>query len=132
MNLEQRYKLSVVAREMDKVINHSRELTSNFNDITDSFITETEFIEKSLKNTSEKIFNILFHLEFSSEEYQILNEVIETLNDVMKEKQDIYTYSVVAGGKEERYTTDRKGHLIGILEWALDYIVGNIDVGVIE
>lgn len=132
MNLEQRYKLSVVAREMDKVINHSRELTTNFNDITDSFITETEFIEKSLKNASEKLFNILFHLEFSSEEYQILNEVIETLNDVMKEKQDIYTYSVVAGGKEEKYTTNRKGHLIGILEWALDYIVGNIDVGVIE
>ncbi|MBJ6365111.1 hypothetical protein JF558_03965 [Staphylococcus hominis] len=78
------------------------------------------------------MFNILFHLEFSSEEYQILNEVNETFNDVMKEKQDIYTYSVVAGGKEERYTTDRKGHLIGILEWALDYIVGNIDVGVIE
>lgn len=132
MDLDQRYRLSVVAREMDKVINHSRELTSNFNDITDSFITETEFIEKSLKNTSEKIFNILFHLEFSSEEYQILNEVIETLNDVLKEKQDIYTYSVVAGGKEEKYTTNRKGHLIGILEWALDYIVGNIDVGVIE
>lgn len=132
MDLEQRYKLSVVAREMDKVINHSRELTSNFNDITDSFITETEFIEKSLGNTSEKIFNILFHLEFSSEEYQILNEVNETFNNVMKEKQDIYTYSVVAGGKEEKYTTNRKGHLIGILEWALDYIVGNIDVGVIE
>lgn len=132
MDLEQRYKLSVVAREMDKVINHSRELTTNFNDITDSFITETDFIEKSLKNISEKIFNILFHLEFSSEEYQILNEVIETLNDVLKEKQDIYTYSVVAGGKEEKYTTNRKGHLIGILEWALDYIVGNIDVGVIE
>lgn len=132
MDLEQRYRLSVVAREMDKVINHSRELTTNFNDITDSFITETEFIEKSLKNTSEKIFNILFHLEFSSEEYQILNEVIETLNDVLREKQDIYTYSVVAGGKEEKYTTNRKGHLIGILEWALDYIVGNIDVGVIE
>ena len=132
MDLEQRYRLSVVAREMDKVINHSRELTTNFNDITDSFITETEFIEKSLKNTSEKIFNILFHLEFSSEEYQILNEVNETFNDVMKEKQDIYTYSVVAGGKEEKYTTNRKGHLIGILEWALDYIVGNIDVGVIE
>lgn len=132
MDLEQRYKLSVVAREMDKVINHSRELTTNFNDITDSFITETEFIEKSLKNTSEKIFNLLFHLEFSSEEYRILNEVNETLNDVLKEKQDIYTYSVVAGGKKEKHTTNRKGHLIGILEWALDYIVGNIDVGVIE
>ncbi|MDG6630102.1 pathogenicity island protein, partial [Staphylococcus aureus] len=25
------------------------------------------------------------------------------------------------------HTTDRKGHVIGMLEWALDYIVGNIE-----
>ncbi|MDK4164365.1 pathogenicity island protein, partial [Staphylococcus pseudintermedius] len=29
---------------------------------------------------------------------------------------------------EHKHTTDRKGHIIGILEWALDYIVGNIEV----
>ncbi|MDU3976993.1 MAG: pathogenicity island protein [Staphylococcus sp.] len=132
MDLEQRYKLSVVAREMDKVINHSKNLTKNFNYIAESSITETDFIEKALKEVNQKLFNILFHLKFSSEEYQIISEIIETFDDVMKEKQDIYTYSVVAGGKEEKYTTNRKGHLIGILEWALDYIVGNIDVGVIE
>ena len=29
---------------------------------------------------------------------------------------------------EHEHTTDREGHVIGILEWALDYIVGNIEV----
>ncbi|MDU9318371.1 pathogenicity island protein, partial [Staphylococcus pseudintermedius] len=48
--------------------------------------------------------------------------------DVIHETQDIYHYSIIDDKGEHKHTTDRKGHIIGILEWALDYIVGNIEV----
>ncbi|EHA6121654.1 hypothetical protein FXV90_01110 [Staphylococcus pseudintermedius] len=48
--------------------------------------------------------------------------------DVMNETKDIYHYSIIDDKGEHKHTTDRKGHIIGIMEWALDYIVGNIEV----
>ncbi|WP_261007244.1 hypothetical protein [Staphylococcus haemolyticus] len=46
----------------------------------------------------------------------------------MKETESVYHYSVTDENGEHYHTTDRKGHIIGILEWALDQIVGNIDI----
>ena len=45
----------------------------------------------------------------------------------MNEDKEIYYYTVTDSTGEHEHT-DREGHVIGILEWALDYIVGNIEV----
>ncbi|MGS4207770.1 pathogenicity island protein [Staphylococcus pseudintermedius] len=88
----------------------------------------TSFYEQALKMIHKELFKIVSYLKFDSEEYEIINEVVQTLDDVIHETQDIYHYSIIDDKGEHKHTTDRKGHIIGILEWALDYIVGNIEV----
>lgn len=131
MNIKQREELSNVVKDMDKVINHSEDLKTSYNIITASGITETQVIERAMEVFRIKLFNIVCELNFDSEEYQIISSVIDTFEAVIQEKQDKYFYSVIDQNGETRHATDRKGHLIGILEWALDQIAGNIDVGVI-
>ncbi|HCY6070921.1 TPA: pathogenicity island protein [Staphylococcus aureus] len=65
---------------------------------------------------------------YQDKAFLILDEVTMTLSDVMKETHHVYRYSVIDEKGEHKHTTDRKGHVIGMLEWALDYIVGNIEV----
>lgn len=131
MNIKQREGLSNVVRDMDKVINQSEDLRTSYNIITANGITETHVIERAMEVFRIKLFNILCELDCESEEFKILDYVTMTFKDVLAEKHDIYFYSVIDQRGETRHTTDRKGHLIGILEWALDQIAGNIDVGVI-
>ncbi|WP_053038932.1 hypothetical protein, partial [Staphylococcus aureus] len=89
------------------------------------------FYEYALKLVHNGLFNILAELDFEDEVFLILDEVTMTLSDVMKETQHVYRYSVIDEKGEHKHTTDRKGHVIGMLEWALDYIVGNIEVEVL-
>ncbi|WP_239763052.1 pathogenicity island protein [Mammaliicoccus sp. I-M35] len=131
MNIKQREELSNVVRDMDKVINQSEDLRISYNIITANGITETHVIERAIEVFRIKLFNIQCEFSFNSEEHQIISGVIEMFEAVSQEKQDIYFYSVLDQNGETRHATDRKGHLIGILEWALDQIAGNIDVGVI-
>ncbi|MGD3155976.1 pathogenicity island protein [Staphylococcus warneri] len=128
MNIEQTYKLSVVTRDIEKIINNSKSLTRKYNKITEVHISETQYIDQSLKYIYQRLFNIICYLKFDTEEYEIIKEVVQTLSDVINEKQDVYSYSVISRNEETKYTTNRKGHVLGILEWALDYIVGNIEV----
>lgn len=114
---------------MDKVINQSEDLRIRYNIITTNGITETQVIERVIEVFKIKLFNIQCEFSFNSEEHQIISGVIETFEAVRQEKQDIYFYSVLDQNGETRHATDRKGHLIGTLEWALDQIAGNIDVG---
>ena len=81
-----------------------------------------------MKLVHKELFNILAELDFEDEAFSILDEVTMTLSDVMNEDKEIYYYSVIDNTGEHEHTTDREGHVIGILEWALDYIVGNIEV----
>lgn len=128
MNINQREKLSKVTREMEMVINYSSSLTIGFNVLTEQGISETTYLEKAINIFREKLFNILCELDCESEEFKILDDVTMTFKDVLAEKQDIYFYSVIEQRGETRHTTNRKGHLIGILEWASNQIAGNIDM----
>ncbi|MBA8764185.1 pathogenicity island protein [Staphylococcus coagulans] len=128
MHLNQKTQLSQVVRKLEKVISDYKTVRVNYNSATGLALNETEFLEKVLKNYHRELFNILAYLKFDSEAYEIVNEVVCTLYDVMNETQDIYRYSVIDDKGEHKYTTDRKGHLIGVLEWALNYIIENIEV----
>ncbi len=133
MKIKQKYELSKVVRALEKVLYEENDDTflstkDRFHLMTEHKYGDTTFYERFLKLVHEELFNILAELDFEDEAFSILNEVTMTLSDVMRETQDVYHYSVIDDKGEHKHATDRKGHIIGILEWALDYIVGNIEV----
>lgn len=134
MKMKEKYQLSKVVKVLEKVIsedNQNGELfmpKQIFHSRTNHRNTDTDYYEYMLKLIHKELFNILAELDFEDEAFSILDEVTMTLGDVMKEDKEIYHYSVIDNKGETKHTTDRKGHIVGILEWTLDYIVGNIDV----
>ncbi|ASE35353.1 pathogenicity island protein [Mammaliicoccus sciuri] len=124
-------KLRKISKDIDNVLNHYERYTKDFNLVSSKCISETRFLENTLKRIKNELSNVLSDFKTKSEEHQIISNVIDTFEAVIQEKQDIYYYSVIDQYGERKYKTDRKGHIIGILEWALDRIAGNIDVGVI-
>ncbi|MGW7931524.1 pathogenicity island protein [Staphylococcus xylosus] len=128
MNLEQKYKLSKVEKQIDNIIHHTDDLKNNYNFITGSMVNNEQFLEHVLKVVNKNIWDILKGLDFESEEFLILNEVNVTLDDVSKETSTVYYASIIDEKGEHPYTTNREQHIIGMLEWAHEYIVGNIEV----
>ncbi|MDW4190081.1 pathogenicity island protein [Staphylococcus saprophyticus] len=137
MKLKQKYQLSKVVKVLEKVLDEKDKevflsAKDRFHSITDYRYNDTAFYEHILKLVHKELFNVVSCLKFNTEEYEIINEVVNTLSDVMNETQEVYSYSVIDDIGNSDYTTDREGHIIGILEWALDYIVGNIEVEEME
>lgn len=133
MQIKQKYQLSKVVQVLEKVLYEKDKdiflsAKDSFHFITDYHYNDTAFYEQILKLVHKELFNILAELDFEDEAFSILDEVTMTLSDVMNEDKEIYYYSVEGSTGEQKHTTDREGHVIGILEWALDYIVGNIEV----
>ena len=133
MKIKPKYQLSKVVKVLEKVLYEKDKdiflsAKDRFHSITDYRYDDTAFYEHILKLVHKELFNILAELDFEDEAFSILDEVTMTLSDVMNEDKEIYYYSVTDNTGEQEYTTDREGHVIGILEWALDYIVGNIEV----
>lgn len=128
MNNKQIKELTKIAHFMESVIDETDNCVRDFNILTQQQVNKTTFLEFALKFFERKTWEIVEILEFDTNEFILLNEVNETLDSVMKETESVYHYSVTDGNGEHSYTTDRKGHIIGILEWALNQIVGNIDI----
>ncbi|WP_145463525.1 pathogenicity island protein [Staphylococcus epidermidis] len=133
MEQEQKYRLSKVVQILEKVLYEKNKniflsAKDKFHSITDYRYDDTVFYEQILKLVHKELFNILAELDFEDESFSILDEVTMTLSDVMNEDKEIYYYSVLDSTGEHKHTTDREGHVIGILEWAIDYIVGNVEV----
>ncbi|HGO4055146.1 TPA: pathogenicity island protein [Staphylococcus aureus] len=127
MKIKQKYQLSKVVKILEVVLYEEDKFQSD----KDYYYQDKAFYEYALKLVHNGLFNILAELDFEDEVFLILDEVTMTLSDVMKETQHVYRYSVIDEKGEHKHTTDRKGHVIGMLEWALDYIVGNIEVEVL-
>lgn len=133
MKIKEKNKLSKVVQVLEKVLDEKDKevflsVKDRFHSITGYQHNDTAFYEHILKLVHKELFNILGHLEFDSQELETIDEVTFTLGAVINEKQETYNYSVTDNKGTADYTTDREGHIIGILEWALDYIVGNIEV----
>jgi len=129
MKTKQRKQLSKVLKNIDKVINHSEDITLSYNIITETGLNETQVIENATRLFREKLLNILCELDCESEEFKILDNVTVSFKNVLKDKKELYECSVVNINGEVRHETNRKDQMIGILEWALDQIAGNIDMG---
>ncbi|UXR72074.1 pathogenicity island protein [Staphylococcus sp. IVB6238] len=133
MKVKQKYELSKVVRALEKVLYEENDDTflsvkDRFHSMTEHKYDDTTFYERFLKLVHEELFSILAELDFEDEAFSIIEEVTATLDDVRHETQKVYHYSVINEKGEHKHTTDRKGHIIGMLEWALEYIVGNIEV----
>lgn len=133
MEQEQKDRLSKVVQILEKVLYEKNKniflsAKDKFHSITDYRYDDTVFYEQILKLVHKELFNILAELDFEDEAFSILDEVTMTLSNVMNEDKEIYYYSVLDSTGEHKHTTDREGHVIGILEWAIDYIVGNVEV----
>ncbi|RIO08129.1 pathogenicity island protein [Mammaliicoccus sciuri] len=128
MKIKQRKQLSKVLKNIDKVINHSEDITLSYNIITETGLNETQVIENAIRLFREKLLNILCELDCESEEFKILDDVTMSFKNVLKDKKELYVCSVININGEVRHETNRKDQMIGILEWALDQIAGNIDM----
>ncbi|MDS3923968.1 hypothetical protein [Staphylococcus hominis] len=128
MNNKQLKELTKIAHFMESVIYETDNCVRDFNILTQQQVNKTTFLEFALMFFERKTWEIVETLEFDTNEFILLNEVNETLDSVMKETESVYQYSVTDENGEHYHTTDRKGHIIGILEWALNQIVGNIDI----
>lgn len=128
MNNKQLKELTKIAHFMESVINETDNSVRDFNILTQQQVNKTTFLEFALIFFERKTWEIVETLEFDTNEFILLNEVNETLDSVMKETESVYQYSVTDENGEHYHTTDRKGHIIRILEWALNQIVGNIDI----
>lgn len=128
MKTKQRKQLSKVLKNIDKVINHSEDITLSYNIITETGLNETQVIENAIRLFREKLLNILCALDCESEEFKILDDVTMSFKNVLKDKKELYECSVVNINGEVWHETNRKEQMIGILEWALDQIAGNIDM----
>lgn len=132
MNTNQRKQVSKITGDMERIINHSSSLTAGYNILTEKGISEATYLEKVINLFRKDLFNILSELDYESEEFKILDDVTITFKNVLKDNKEVYEYSVINSKGETRHETNRKGQLIGILEWALDQLVGNIDMEVVE
>ncbi|WP_426428648.1 type II toxin-antitoxin system antitoxin, TscA family [Staphylococcus equorum] len=65
----------------------------------------------------------------SDEARVIINDVIKTLDYVVNDSRLSYPVNVDEGnGVNQFYFETREQHLQSMIEWAIDYIGGNIDI----
>ncbi|MCH4420258.1 pathogenicity island protein [Staphylococcus haemolyticus] len=113
---------------MEQVMSEPEDCLKDFNILTQQEVNMTTFLEFVLKFFERKTRDIVQYLECGTEEFDVLNVVNNTLDDVTKEKASVYHGTIIDDKGEHPYTTNRKGHIIEMLEWAHEYIVGNLEV----
>lgn len=113
---------------MEQVMSEPEDCLKDFNILTQQEVNMTTFLEFVLKFFERKTRDIVQYLECGTEEFDVLNVVNNTLDDVTKEKASVYHGTIIDDKGEHPYTTNRKGHIIEMLKWAHEYIVGNLEV----
>lgn len=64
----------------------------------------------------------------SNEQRKVLKEVVETLTTVVENKEEQYTHVVYDGVTRKESIVNREEHLESMIEWAIDYIVENVEM----
>ncbi|MDW3989163.1 hypothetical protein QI259_02465 [Staphylococcus saprophyticus] len=65
----------------------------------------------------------------SDEARVIINDVIKTFDSAINDIRTSYPVNIDKGnGVNELYFENREQHLQSIIEWAIDYIGGNIEI----
>lgn len=66
----------------------------------------------------------------NGEERVILTEVVEILEAVVEDKRETYTLVTEFDGEKTFLKVDREKQLESSIEWAINHIEGNIDLGI--
>lgn len=130
METKQTNQIAKIAGDIETLIEHSSILNKGYNLLTGKRLTETNYLELSINLLRTDLLNVQFESEMDGEEFLVLDDVAFTLEGVLRDKREVYEYSVIAGNIVTHHETDRKGNLIGILEWALEQLHGNIEMEV--
>lgn len=65
----------------------------------------------------------------SDEAREVINQVIDTLDSAINDKRVLYPVTIDKGnGEINSHFEYREQHLQSTIEWAIDYIGGNIDI----
>lgn len=65
----------------------------------------------------------------SDEARKVINEVIDTLDCAINDKRVLYPVTIDKGnGEKQSHYEYREQHLQSTIEWAIDYMGGNIDL----
>lgn len=128
MNTTQTNQIAKIAGDIETLIEHSSILNKGYNLLTGKHLTETNYLELSINLLRTDLLNVQFESEMDGEEFLVLDDVAFTLEGVLRDKREVYEYSVITGDSVTHHETNRKGNLIGILEWALEQLHGNIEL----
>ncbi|WP_426458518.1 type II toxin-antitoxin system antitoxin, TscA family [Staphylococcus nepalensis] len=132
MEAKHKYQLSKVINQIDDVITNTEEIKNAYNYVSNETINTEQLLEKVLKNIATNIGNVWFKTNFNTTEYDVLNEILKTLHTVKKDDSQEYSVTILDAQGQHDEIENREQFLLGILEWASEYITENINLNLSE
>ena len=132
MEAKHKYQLSKVINQIDDVITNTEEIKNAYNYVSNETINTEQLLEKVLKNIATNIGNVWFKTNFNTTEYDVLNEILKTLHTVKEDDSQEYSVTILDAQGQHDEIENREQFLLGILEWASEYITENIDLNLSE
>ncbi len=132
MEAKHKYQLSKVINQIDDVITNTEEIKNAYNYVSNETINTEQLLEKVLKNIATNIGNVWFKTNFNTTEYDVLNEILKTLHTVKEDDSQEYSVTILDAQGQHDEIENREQFLLGILEWASEYITENINLNLSE
>lgn len=132
MEAKHKYQLSKVINQIDDVITNTEEIKNAYNYVSNETINTEQLLEKVLKNIATNIGNVWFKTNFNTTEYDVLNEILKTLHTVKEDDSQEYSVTILDAQGQHDEIENREQFLLGILEWASEYIAENINLSLSE
>lgn len=132
MEAKHKYQLSKVINQIEDVITNTEEVKNAYNYVSNKTINTEQLLEKVLKNIATNIGNVWFKTNFNTTEYDVLNEILKTLHTVKEDDSQEYSVTILDAQGQHDEIENREQFLLGTLEWASEYITGNINLNLSE
>lgn len=132
MEAKHKYQLSKVINQIDDVITNTEEIRNAYNYVSNETINTEQLLEKVLKNIATNIGNVWFKTNSNTKEYDVLNEILKTLHTVKEDDSQEYSVTILDAQGQHDEIENREQFLLGILEWASEYITENINLNLSE
>lgn len=121
-------KVSNVGEQIEKVITNTEDYRTQYNIVTELNVTTEQYLEKVIQYISTPLRNVYFELEHESDDYKVINELLKGLNTSLEDKKETYQITVVDEKGQRDEVENREQFLLGVLEWAFNYIIENIEL----
>ncbi|MEB5686666.1 hypothetical protein [Mammaliicoccus lentus] len=128
MDKHLKMKISNVVEQIEKVITNTEDYRTQYNIVTELNVTTEQYLEKVIQYISTPLRNVYFELEHESDDYKVINELLKGLNTSLEDKKETYQITVVDEKGQRDEVENREQFLLGVLEWAFNYIIENIEL----